>query len=137
MNIEAIPVKIETTQHSSQPEQLVFGLLQEIHAHLQRLQQDGQTFRIDLKSLPLSEHNRSQLIALLGQGEISCEFNSSGSSRIYETAYSGIWWITHYSPDQQIMAEFIDICLIPDILASHPDDVLDAEKRLAHYLKNL
>ena len=44
-------------------------------------------------------------------------------SKIFETNYSGIWWIKHYTTDGVLIAEFIEITNVPDILKSHDDDI--------------
>jgi hydrogenase-1 operon protein HyaF len=105
-------------------------LLHEIASLLALLVEQGRTGAIDLRSLPLTAADRSYLRARLGAGEVRAEVCALGSSEVRETAYRGVWWITHRDEAGQPTAELIEITPMPDILATDQDEVADALARL-------
>ncbi|MBC8212087.1 MAG: hydrogenase expression/formation protein [Gammaproteobacteria bacterium] len=106
------------------------AVLHELAGHLQQLIESGKTEVIDLTSLPMSSSDKQQLETQLGKGEVDITLTTIGESRIFETAYSGIWWIRHYTADQHLIAELIEICSVPQIIKSHPADMQQALSRL-------
>lgn len=117
------------------PSQMVKTILEEISGLLDQLVKAGKAGVIDLRSLPLSDHERDTLQEQLGKGEVEVRLDVAGRSEIWETSYAGVWWIRHFGNDDRIASELIEITLLPDILHSHPDDVVAAQARLALDLK--
>ena len=105
-------------------------LLHEIAALLQALAERSEEGCIDLRGLPLAPGDYDHLRALLGEGEVQATIDAAGETRVRETAYAGVWWVTHRGPDDEVMAERIEITFMPAILTSHPADVGVAARRL-------
>ena len=108
----------------------VTALLSEIAAQLERLIATGETSLIDLKSLPFAPGEYEQLRQALGQGEVTARMDAIGPSEIAETRYPGVWWLTHYNVEGDIVADMIEIAPFPNILQSQPEDVRDGLQRL-------
>lgn len=107
------------------------ALMEELATYLARLADTDQGHIIDLSSLPL---NKSDLIALtnrLGQGEAYIKLTTIGDTEIFETNYSGIWWIKHFAPDGQLLSEQLEICYIPEIVKAQKYDIKAAAKELS------
>lgn len=102
----------------------------EMVSKLAALISKGQTDIIDLRHEPLTLNDIGELKALLGQGEIDVTLKSLGSSRVYETAVPGIWWISHFNEQGDVTSEFIEITLCPDLIKTFPDDLHSAVARL-------
>jgi hydrogenase-1 operon protein HyaF len=118
--MSSLNIPIEVAEVETGMAQAIFN---ELTDYLQQLATDGKTHTIDLSGLPLNGADHERLEQLLGRGEVEITLNTLGDSRIYETAYSGVWWIRHYSADQKLISEFIEISRCPDIIKAHPDDV--------------
>jgi len=110
---------------------LADAVLPEIVAHLDALARDGTEVEIDLRSLPMSDGDRSALEQKLGQGEVSVTLDVAGESTVRETAFSGVWWVKHKDNEGRVVSEAIAITRIPDILPSHPEDIRQAAIRLS------
>ena len=106
-------------------------LLNEIRYALERLLATGESTAIDLRSIPLAPGEEEQIEAALGTGEISAELEAMGPSEIRETGYPGVWLVTHYNADRQLMGRFIEITRVPDLLKSQDADIARGLQRLA------
>jgi hydrogenase-1 operon protein HyaF len=120
---------------SDQATGMALSVLAEVGRMLEALTGSGQEGSIDLRSLPLSEVDREQLETVLGQGEVRAELNVAGKSEVWETAYSGVWWIRHRGAGGKIASEEISVCRIPEILITHPVDIEAAAARLKKELE--
>ena len=89
---------------------MAHAVLTEVARMLEALAQKGEHSSIDLRSLPLTEADRGELELLLGRGEVQAELDVSGRSEIWETAYSGAWWIRHRGEGDAISSEEIAVC---------------------------
>ncbi|MCP4075641.1 MAG: hydrogenase expression/formation protein [Gammaproteobacteria bacterium] len=105
---------------------MVQAVLRELLEHVELLAESGQQHVIDLTSLPLNDSDKRELENVLGKGEISVTLSTLGDSRIIETGINGIWWIKHFSPNEKLLAELIEITPFPEIIKSHPDDIKQA-----------
>jgi len=112
-------------------------LLHEIRHALERWLREGHSHVIDLHSLPMSPDEQRQLLDLLGEGEVSASLSALGNSEVIETAFAGVWRVTHYNDDDVLVGHFIEICQAPDILKSHPDDGRLALKQLDDLLSSV
>lgn len=101
----------------------ITAILAEIASRLGELASDGKTGLIDLKGLPLSSGEYEHLRFTLGRGEVSANLDAIGMSEIVETQFSGVWWVTHYNDQGDIVADLIEIATIPNILLSQPEDM--------------
>jgi HupH hydrogenase expression protein, C-terminal conserved region len=106
------------------------SVLSEIADRLQVFALTGETSAIDLRSLPMSDADRSELESQLGHGEVEIKLHAAGISDIWETSFAGVWWVRHFGGDERIAAEEINITSVPDILRAHPDDARAAAARL-------
>lgn len=109
-------------------------LLHEIRHALQRLLEQGETTVIDLRSLPLAPGEEQRLGQTLGVGELSARLEALGPSTMQETAFAGVWLITHYNENDEIMGKFIEITFTPTLLGSQRQDVAAGLQRLTEQL---
>ncbi len=109
---------------------LAESLLQEIAQLLTTLGESGQHAAIDLRSLPMTEADRSELEERLGRGEVEILLTVAGTSEIWETQYAGVWWVRHFGADERVAAERIEITACPQILVTHDADIAAACARL-------
>jgi len=126
-----------TTCLDDQSTGMARSVLAEVSRLLERLVRTGEPGAIDLRSLPLTATDRSELESALGQGEVHAELELAGRSEVRETAYHGAWWVRHLGADDRIATELIDICRVPDILGAHPEDVREAAVRLRRDLEDI
>jgi hydrogenase-1 operon protein HyaF len=118
--MSSLNIPIEVAEAETGMAQAIFN---ELTDYLQQLASEGNTQVIDLSGLPLNGADHERLEQLLGRGEVTATLETMGTSHIHETGFSGIWWIRHFSADQQLISEFIEVAWVPDILKAHPDDV--------------
>jgi len=120
-NLKDIPVKTDNAEEYSVGN--IRALQAEIAACLEKLAETGETGIIDLNSLPFAPGEYEQLRQALGQGEVSAHIEAIGPSEIIETRYPGVWWVTHYNVEGDIVADMLEITTIPEIFKSQPEDV--------------
>ncbi len=106
------------------------AVLREIETLLTVLVEKGEEGSIDLSSLPLTPEAYDLLEETLGEGEVTAEVSSLGVTRVHETGIPGVWWVTHYNEDDDVMAEFIEVTHCPEILLTPEDDVKDGLEAL-------
>ena len=109
---------------------LARAVLGEVAEHLRRFVATGSPHQVDLRSLPMHDDDRIALADALGHGEVRARVSVAGDSEAYETRYPGVWWVSHRGRDGDILAEFIEITLVPALLCAVPEDVRDAADRL-------
>ena len=105
-------------------------LLHEIRHALSRLLATGESSAIDLSGLPLAPDEERELLDFLGEGEIELKLDALGPSVIRETRYAGVWLVVHRNLDDQLMAKFIEVTFVPEILKSPAAEVRLALERL-------
>jgi hydrogenase-1 operon protein HyaF len=110
-------------------------LLHEIRHALQELADSGKTGIIDLRSIPLAPGEEDKIIATLGRGEVQARIDALGPSEVTETRYAGVWLVTHYNDEQEIIGRFIEITAMPEILYSQAADIRQACTRLGDHLE--
>ncbi len=133
-NLKDIPVKIDDAEEYSVGN--IRALQAEIAARLEKLAETGETGMIDLNSLPLAPGEYEQLRQTLGQGEVSARIEAIGPSEIIETRYPGVWWVTHYNVEGDIVADLIEISWIPEIIRSQTEDIRTGLELLRAQLKD-
>jgi len=126
MNLIDIPVKT-----LDKPTGMANAVINELSGLLKRLADEGETNIVDLQSLPMTEADINELADMLGVGEVKATISSIGSSSIRETAYRGIWWITHYGHDEKVVSELIEITQVPEILITHMDEIRHSAQSIA------
>jgi hydrogenase-1 operon protein HyaF len=126
--LDAISVKVEMSSGN------VPSLLHEIRHALGLLLEGGVSTTIDLKRIPLAPGEEERIVQILGSGEIHAELQAYGRSDFTETAYPGVWLVTHFDVDGGQTARFIEITRVPEMLCSHADDISSGLKRLQGFL---
>jgi hydrogenase-1 operon protein HyaF len=121
MNLQNIPIKAVIEEGYSIGS--LRALLTEITVMLERLARDRTIGSIALNSLPFAPGEYEQLRQMLGQGEVSARIEAIGPSEVVETRYPGVWWVTHYNVEGDIVADTIEITSLPEILKSQPEDI--------------
>ncbi len=111
-------------------------LLHEIRHALGELLQTGKTGVIDLRSIPLAPGEEETIIDTLGCGEVHAKLNALGPSEIYETRFAGVWLITHYNEENNVIGRFIEITGFPDILKSQHEDMTISLNQLEQELED-
>jgi hydrogenase-1 operon protein HyaF len=110
-------------------------ILHEIRHALGKLLQTGETSIIDLRSIPLAPGEEETIIDTLGHGEVRAHLDALGPSEIVETRFAGVWLITHYNIENNIIGRFIEITKLPDILKSQPEDIANSLDELEEKLR--
>jgi hydrogenase-1 operon protein HyaF len=133
MSGASIPVTEEVTfniQTGDELTQNVKPLLHEIKHALDNLIETGQSSIIDLRSIPLAPGEEDKILDTLGRGEVLAQLNALGLSEIIETQYAGVWLVTHYNDESNIISRFIEVTTIPEILCSQTEDIMAAYSSL-------
>lgn len=128
-SLDSIAVTTEMATGNVEP------LLHEIRHALKRLASGGEGTTIDLRSLPLAPGEEERIEKTLGIGEVRAELDALGPTLIQETSYPGVWLITHKNADDAIVARFIEVTCIPELLRSQPADIDAGIDRLESELR--
>jgi hydrogenase-1 operon protein HyaF len=99
------------------------AVLTEVAEMLRRLIEQNIEDSIDLRSLPLSTVDRKWLDRQLGHGEVEILLEAGGRSVMTETAYPGVWRITHRDGQDRVVAEFVEVAWVPNIVKPDAGDV--------------
>lgn len=129
-SLDAIPVTAELATGNVEP------LLHEIRHALKRLADGEDGTVIDLQRLPLAPGEDERIEEVLGQGEVRAEINALGPTLVQETSYPGVWLVTHRNTEQVVVARFIEVTHIPELLKSQQADIENGASRLENELKN-
>ncbi len=128
--LAGIPIRIEAPARVDGLGGGVTALLHEIVRLLERLAAANEPSAIDLRSLPMSPSDRTELKRALGEGEVRVTLNAEGISTIQETRIPGVWWIEHRDLQDQLIAELIDVNYVPDILARASGEIAAGARAL-------
>jgi hydrogenase-1 operon protein HyaF len=127
-SLSEIPVSIEAGTGNVQP------LLHELRHALGRLANGDEGTVIDLRGLPLAPGEEAKIEEALGEGEVRAELNALGLTTIQETAFSGVWMVTHRNTEDEVVARFIEVCRVPEILQAQSEDIQRSVHKLAQQL---
>ena len=108
----------------------VVAILSELVTLLDRLVGGESPGAIDVRSLPMSPLDRTELQRALGAGEVQATLDAQGRSTIRETRVSGVWWIEHFDQQGELIAEMIEVARVPAILSSAPDEIAASARDL-------
>lgn len=130
--LNEIPVHVEVSDDSmpSESRSMLIPILNEMVTMLETLMSSGQSHVLDLRHEPLDQEEITALKDLLGQGEVDADLTALGSTNIRETSISGVWWITHFNQEGNILGEFIEITTCPEMLKTFPEELGSALARL-------
>ena len=112
----------------------VLPLLHQIKHAMDNLLDNNINEVIDLRSIPLAPGEENNLLKILGQGEVKAQLNALGPSEILETQFNGVWLITHYNDENEIVSRHIEVTYMPEILLSQSQDIRSACHRLSEKL---
>ena len=101
----------------------VLPLLHEIRHALCRLAEGGEGAIIDLRGLPLAPGEEKKIEEALGEGEVSIQIDALGLSTIRETTFPGVWLVTHRNTENEVVARFIEITRVPELVMAQADDI--------------
>lgn len=121
MSVEHIPVRVMAPDSGLSGN--AWPLMMEIADMVRRLVENGETAAIDLSALPLTPADKDWLRERLGSGQIHVSLEAEGQSTLDETACPGVWWVTHRDTRDRVMAEFIEVTRVPDLIQAHPEDI--------------
>jgi hydrogenase-1 operon protein HyaF len=110
--------------HNVQP------LLHEIRHALAQLLEQGKETVIDLRGIPLAPGEEAAIEQALGEGEVQAKLSALGPSDFRETSYPGVWVVTHYNRDDQIVGKFVEVAFVPSLLRSQTEDMTAGLRRL-------
>jgi hydrogenase-1 operon protein HyaF len=105
------------------PSARIRSLLAEIAHLLDGLARNGGDARIDLRSPPLIHGDYAALREALGRGAVTARVEAPDITEVRETRYPGVWWVTHYNTASAVVADFIEVCAVPEILATPAEDI--------------
>lgn len=125
-----IPIRIEPPASSGGLGGGVTAILSELAGLLVDVAKGGVPTFVDLRSLPMSPRDRTELQSALGTGEVRATLDADGLSTLCETGISGIWWIEHRNREGELIAELIEVTRIPQILQSTPEDMATSAREL-------
>lgn len=128
--LDAIPVNTEIASGNVEP------LLHEIRHALKRLANGEDGTVIDLKRLPLAPGEEERIAATLGKGEVRAEVDALGPTQVLETSYPGVWLITHRNAEDSIVARFIEVTHMPELLKTQRADIEYGIQKLENELRN-
>jgi len=115
--LDAIKVDVEIPTGNVGP------LLHEIRHALKRVAAGEEGTVIDLKSLPMAPREERRIEKALGEGEVRAELQALGPTVVQETAYPGVWLVTHRNAENEVVARFIEVTRMPEILMAQPGDI--------------
>lgn len=110
---------------------LVNAILRELSSKLTDLATADRNSMIDLRRLPLTPPEYDQLKKLLGRGELAIELNALGVSKIVETAFSGVWWVTHMNAAGEKVGDALEVGLVPELVGTTTSEVAVAAESLS------
>ena len=112
------------------------AVLAEVAARLAEVVAGASVPPIELTAMPLTSEDRADLEQRLGRGEVFATVESAGRSEIWETQFSGVWFVRHFGENDRIASECIEFGAAPEILFSHRADMSAAARRLAAALQS-
>ncbi|MDH4048207.1 MAG: hydrogenase expression/formation protein [Gammaproteobacteria bacterium] len=127
--LDTISVRVEASSGNVRP------LLHEIRHALQRVADGGIGTTIDLGSLPLAPGEEKRIEELLGSGELRAELDALGPTVLQETRYAGVWFVTHRNTEQEVVARFIEVTRVPELLLAQEVDMQRAVHELEKQLE--
>lgn len=133
--LNEIPIKVLNTEDGLTSN--VIALLNEITTLQDAYLRSGEVGQIDLKSLPLTEAEYETLKTILAEGEVNATLETLGKTQIQETQVPGVWWIRHHDINDNLIAELIEICRIPEILGVENDEIRQGVQALRDQLEEM
>jgi hydrogenase-1 operon protein HyaF len=120
-----IPVVVETPSGDASDWGNALPILHEIRYALRRFADTGEGSVIDLRSIPFGPGDEERLLEALGKGEVEATVSALGPTRVWETAFPGVWIVDHRNADDERLVLHVEITDVPEILRAQPPDVQD------------
>ncbi len=114
----------------------VLPILHEIRHALHKLLDSGEATIIDLRAMPFAPGEEKELEANLGTGEVTVAIDALGQSTVNESSIPGVWLVTHYNEQEEVVGKFIEVTRMPAILESQTEDIRNGLERLSESLTN-
>jgi len=57
-----------------------------------------------------------------------------GPSEIIETRFPGVWLVTHYNSENEVIGKYIEVCDMPQILKAQAEDIREGLAQLTAQL---
>ena len=130
ISLENIEIEVESASFH----QNALPVLHEIRHALARLLESGEETVIDLSAIPFGPGDEERLLQVLGEGEVKATIHALGPTRVWETAYPGIWLVDYLDPDEARVTVQIEVTHVPSLLHSQPEDLADSLVRLEEQL---
>lgn len=127
-SVKPIPARRDIETGNVEP------LLHEIRHALDRLSRGEDGSIIDLQSMPLAPGEEKRIEEALGQGEVSITIDALGPSTVQETAYPGVWLVTHRNTENAVVARLVEITKIPALVMAQDEDIRAGLARLDQHL---
>lgn len=99
------------------------AILAELEVMINNLLSQGEPSHLNLHQLSLSKATRARLKRILGEGEVEVETTRLGFSRIVETGFPAVWWVSHYGDDGEVMDEFLEVNFTPEVVIASVEDI--------------
>ena len=109
-------------------------LLHEIRHAVTRWLDSGEATSIDLRGIPMALGEEQRIIDTLGTGEVQASMTALGPSEIVETRFPGVWRVTHYNSENEVIGKFIEICDMPQVLKAQTEDIREGLAQLTAQL---
>lgn len=137
-SLSEIPIVIDKDFRGNKASAPVRALLEEISNLINILVESNLSGYVDIRSIPLMEGDVEHLKSILGFGEVKAIVDALGVTEVFETAIPGVWWITNRNAQDEVISEFVEVAITPEILKTQHLDLHDApdifKKRLAEYV---
>jgi hydrogenase-1 operon protein HyaF len=132
-DINDIPVRVGSPSFDAN----ALPLLHEIRHALGALASGGEARVIDLMAIPFGPGDEDLLLQVLGKGEVEASIDALGTSRVWESAYPGVWLLDHRDAEGRRIAFQVQVNTVPDILLTPAGDMAEAAERLDERLRQL
>lgn len=138
-DLNGIPIHVEGT-NAEEGETIggwaggVRAILYEIEGLLKRFAETGEAGAIDLRSLPMAPGDYERLQEFLGEGELDAQLDALGPTRVRETAFSGVWWVSHRNAHGETLTEIIEVTRVPEILCTDEEAIRESAAQLSERL---
>lgn len=130
-----IPIRLLPESTQGHNLDIAKRLLHDVSEALVQLSDSGRMSVIDLKQVPRMTPDTYQYLKdNLSVGEARILIRADITIDILETAFPGVWWITHQSEQGDIVTEIIEVAPIPGILRPHRAEIAAGQQRLARLL---
>ena len=110
-------------------------ILHQVRHALEELLDSGKETTIDLRALPLAPGEEKRLEEALGRGEIQVRLDALGESLFQETRYSGVWYITHWNAEGEVLGKTLEITRLPAMILAQEEEMRSALEALEERLQ--